>query len=644
MFNRLKSFIKSLSLPIFYQGGFNIFSSSPKINKDYYYGIVLRCIDVIATNVANNEFGLYQDSKGDTLERLEHPAFKLLQRPNQFFTNHDLFYLTMAHILTGGASYWYLPKNLKNEPAEIWPLPPDRILVEKGSSQFIKSYTFLASNGKRVELTTEDVIPIYRPNPFDWWSGVSLLHAARYEADADLSSIIWNANFFKHGAIPSGSLTVDGFLDKEKADIIRDNLKEMYSGKDNAHKIMVLGKGQSYNQISPKQKDMDFVGQRTFSRDEILAIFNVPKSVIGITDDVNRANAEVADYVFAKRNIKPWLGLIFEKLNTFYLPKFKNTDALFFDFEDPTPNDKVQELEEDKAAVNNWETVNEIRAKRNLEPIKGGDVLYYPLTLYPAMTDQDPSNPQPSDKGFEHILLKKGYSKNERVFLIRKKRVLAQYQKALQAKMTQHIKNLAKDIRQGQLEKVYKTKGSEQIITFLKPLLDNWEVLTADILIEFSQPVAKEAIDLSNEVYNIPKVDMSSLIPLLKKRSQDTADSVSNTIYERAREIIAINLENNVLDPQKIVNEIASTLNEEASYRAERIMRTEIAYTFSTSAFEDFKASGFVEQVKWIVGDAPCPICSENDKEIVKLGQNFKTGHSAPPIHPNCECDVVPVF
>lgn len=645
MFKKLQSFIRSLALPIFGSGGFSIFSSQNKVNQDFYYGIILRCVDVISSSVANADFDLLKETDGDVVERNDHPAFKLLQRPNGFFTNHDLFYLTMSHILTSGAAYWYLPRALNGDIAEIWPLPPTRVTVHRGKSNFIEGYTFTNPAGVRVPLTTDEVIPIYRPNPFDMWKGISLLHAARYEADADLSAIMWNAGFFKHGAIPSGTLEVDGFLNKESAEMIRENLKELYTGKDNAHKVMVLGKGQKYNQLSPKPKEMDFVGQRTFSRDEILAIFNVPKSVIGITDDVNRANAEVADYVFAKRNIKVWLGLIFEKLNTFYLPKFKNVDGLYFDYEDPTPEDKVQELEEHKAGVNNWLTINEVRAERGLEPIEGGDVLYMPLTLVPSLQDQNTTNPNmEEEKNYLRRLDKKGVKKNDRVYLLKKRRIISQYQKALDRKMRQNFALLVKDIRRKKIEKLYKTKGSDQILTFLKPLLDNWEGLTAKILIDFGRSVGEEAVKLNDEVYEIPKVNMESLIPMLTARSQETADSVSNSIYDRARQIIARNLEEEVLDPDKIVQDIAEAIEDETDFRSERIMRTEISYSFNKSAVEDFKASGFVEEMRWILGDEACPECKQNGDEVVEVGGVFPSGDSEPPVHPNCECDLIPVI
>jgi hypothetical protein len=47
--------------------------------------------------------------------------------------------------------------------------------------------------------------------------------------------------------------------------------------------------------------------------------------------------------------------------------------------------------------------------------------------------------------------------------------------------------------------------------------------------------------------------------------------------------------------------------------------------------------------VQWY-GIDPCPICADNDGEIVALGDSFPSGDSEPPAHPNCLCTILPVL
>jgi phage portal protein BeeE len=49
---------------------------------------------------------------------------------------------------------------------------------------------------------------------------------------------------------------------------------------NNSHKIAVLDNGLKYNEYKVSQKELDFVESRRFTRDEIFAIFKVPKSIV----------------------------------------------------------------------------------------------------------------------------------------------------------------------------------------------------------------------------------------------------------------------------------------------------------------------------------------------------------------------------
>ena len=60
---------------------------------------------------------------------------------------------------------------------------------------------------------------------------------------------------------------------------------------------------------------------RRLYEDKILAGFRVPKTVIGNAESqTNRATAETADYVFARRTIKPKMERIVQQMNEFLIP------------------------------------------------------------------------------------------------------------------------------------------------------------------------------------------------------------------------------------------------------------------------------------------------------------------------------------
>jgi SPP1 gp7 family putative phage head morphogenesis protein len=79
--------------------------------------------------------------------------------------------------------------------------------------------------------------------------------------------------------------------------------------------------------------------------------------------------------------------------------------------------------------------------------------------------------------------------------------------------------------------------------------------------------------------------------------------------------------------------------------RAETIARTETATADVQGNLIAYKESGVVEGKEWIVGDECCDDCADNeDAGVIPLDDDFPSGDDAPPLHPSCRCDLLPVM
>lgn len=80
--------------------------------------------------------------------------------------------------------------------------------------------------------------------------------------------------------------------------------------------------------------------------------------------------------------------------------------------------------------------------------------------------------------------------------------------------------------------------------------------------------------------------------------------------------------------------------------RAETIARTELAFAHVEGNLDAWKESGVVTSKKSILGSEHDidDVCNDNaEADAVPLDGLFPSGHSGPPYHPNCVCDVIPV-
>ena len=79
--------------------------------------------------------------------------------------------------------------------------------------------------------------------------------------------------------------------------------------------------------------------------------------------------------------------------------------------------------------------------------------------------------------------------------------------------------------------------------------------------------------------------------------------------------------------------------------RAAMIARTETRYADVAGSLSAYKASGVVSGKEWLTADGCCDECGDLDGVVVGLDDDFPgDGSDGPPLHPNCECSVLPVL
>lgn len=612
--------------------------------KEYYYGVVFSCVDAIATAVSATNFELYKKTSKDK-KPIEHDAVKLLDKPNKFQSGVDLLYLISSHIDTCGRAFIYPVKSLNGKVTELVVFDPNRVKIAKDEEANITGFVYRNYKNAEVPFEADELIPIFRPNPFNQLEGISTIEMAKRAIESDINAQDFNSAFFVNGAYPSGVLSTEQALSDQAFQRFKARWREEHEGKANAHKTAILDMGLKYQVVQPSQKDMEFIEGRKLSRDEILSIFRVHKSILGISEDVNRANAESAEYTFAKRVVLPRLELIFEKLNEFYLPLFTDSKDLTLEFSNPVPEDKEFELKRKQTAVNNWLTVNEIRSEEGYEPLDGGDILYLPSNLIPSGEDTDTTNKPTKAKLLEFYPKKQLKASTEDRHLQERHRFLLTQQRDLSKKLLKGFNKFINDIKNSKKE-FGKSKGVNDIAAALIPDTSELKGLIGQLILTFGTEAIKDSIERNADDFKLPKISPDNAIRWLGERADYAADSVTLSLYDRAKEIIAGNLADDVTDLDKIKADIISTFKDEKAYRVERIARTELITAYNKAAVEEYKESGLVEQIKWITAedDRVDEECALNENKTVKIGESFPSGDDQPPIHPNCRCDVIPYF
>ena len=319
-------------------------------------GIVLAIVDSLAGNVADVEWKLYRKPRGKTdaerTEVTEHPALVVLNRPNRFMTRQELFEVSQQHIELVGEAWWVFARDGRVDmPLEIWPVRPDRMAPNEHPLDYIDGYTYTTPDGGKVRLEDNEVLFARRPNPWDAYRGLGTLQSVLMHADSERYTAEWNRNFFLNGAPPGGLIEVEKRLSDPEFDEMSERWADQHRGVANAHRVAILENGAKWKDVLYTAKDMMLVELLALSDEKIRQAWSFPKPMLGTVEDVNRANAEAATYVFAKWHLVRRLNRWKAALDNDFLPLFPASEGLEFDFESPVPEDEAAENAERDSKV-----------------------------------------------------------------------------------------------------------------------------------------------------------------------------------------------------------------------------------------------------------------------------------------------------
>lgn len=324
-------------------------------------GTVFGVVSLLASATAFPEWRLYRKTTDNRvrystadigsdqrIEVIQHQALKILNNPNPFMTRMNLFEISQTYLDLTGEAWWILDyAGGLQFPTSLWPVRPDRMVPVPDPQNFLKGYVYQGPDGEQIPFQLNEVIVNKLPNPLDLYRGQGPIQTVMADVDAGDYAAQYNRNFFYNDATPGGIITVPTELTDEEFDQLTNRWRESNRGVSRAHRVAVLESGQQWVSTAASQKDMAFVELVNNSRDKIREAFRVHKVMVGISDDVNRANAQTGEEVHHSTQTVPRLNRWREVLNFQYLPLFGSTGAgVEFDYVKPQVDNREQSVAE----------------------------------------------------------------------------------------------------------------------------------------------------------------------------------------------------------------------------------------------------------------------------------------------------------
>lgn len=371
---------------------------------------VFAAVKVVAQNIAGVPLAFYRGERtADRMVDLKtNPALQAWKKPNPWMGRRRFWeFVTSIFWLDGEVA---VVKESATDarlgaiepPAELWPLSGKLFeAVYTDQTQNTVAFWKLTVAGKETLYQPHEIVWLRDIDPSDPRRGLGRVQAALSAALQDFNASQWNATFFGQGAIPGGVIESEKGLSADQVGMVRSQFEDRHAGAGKAHRIAVLAGGLKWTQTQVAQRDMDFAGLRTLSRDEILAVLGVPKIMVGIVEDYNRATASSAKAILFENTLLPVMAAWEEEV-TEDVQLWKGCQDVVVGFD----TSGVEALRENLATKVETASklfavgypLNEIneRLEMGMTELEGvGDVSFLPASIMPAELAMEPPDPAP---------------------------------------------------------------------------------------------------------------------------------------------------------------------------------------------------------------------------------------------------------
>jgi HK97 family phage portal protein len=609
-------------------------------------GWLFACVSKIAQNVADTEWSAYKTGSDKELTEQQSQALAVLNHPNPFMSRYELMEITQMYLDLTGKCFWNIAKDKAGRAREIWPISPLDMWVLPDTNNYIKGYMY-RTGVQTIPFDPDEIIFFCMPNPINPYDGIGPAQGARNSLEMDKYSAQHNRNFFYNGATLSGMINVETNVDDDTFERLKEEFRDNHTGVDNAHKLgFIEGSKANFLNLSLSQKDMDFYNLRQMTRDEILGAFGVHKSILGLTDDVSRANAETAEYTFQKHVVKPRLTRIQDKLNNEFVQIFKEDIEL--QFTDPTPENKEFLVDTVKELTDVAITKNEARKILNkllddvdLKPLENGDTIWQNAMLAPLdsgeenegdnlppnnMQDEETQEEQPSKSIKKKIITKavrkkiqKRIEKNNQTRNEEFQKMAEPLTKEFKSVMQNYLKSMQKDIVSKVLEG---NKDPVDLNKWNTELIDKITPLYVKVFKVGGGAVENEFKNIGAYIHKDLNVTFDLRNPKVQKKIQDKVSKITG-VNETTKQHVKDKIEEMYNNDDFTIRDIADELSSDDFPEFDKSRATIIAQTEVLSSLNQATIEGYKQNSELIDGKAWLPTYFHTRDTHLQAGEDY---------------------
>lgn len=342
------------------------------------------CVSVISQTLASVPLPLYRRADNGGREKAsDHPLYAVLHdMANDAQTAFEARELLTASLLIYGNAYARLEWSGRGQVTAMYPLDPGTVGVERLRSGRLR-YRVTDQRGTVTVHTQDEILHLRYRLARDGVMGLSPVQLARETFNLGLTQQETAGKQAAKSFRPEGAVVFPQALGPGAKEGALAALANKIESSSATSGVLVLDGGADWRSFAFSSKDAEFLESRKLTNLDVCRVWNVPPTVVGITDNATYSNTDQESRALVVRCLAPMARRIEQAMNAALLPG-ESRKRLFIehDMAGLMRGDLKARYEAYRIGREwGWLSPDEIRGWENLPKIEGGGEYLSPLNM-----------------------------------------------------------------------------------------------------------------------------------------------------------------------------------------------------------------------------------------------------------------------
>lgn len=336
---------------------------------------VWSAVNFLARSLATLPVAIYEKNAGGRRNLDDHPLRAILNdAPNDEVSSFQWRFEQMIATGTEGRHVSFIERDGAGQVINLWPLETARLTVERRDGRLL--YHYRDGIAPRTYGGSEVIDFGFMPGA-DRLQVRSPIAMNRDTIALAIAITRYGARYFSNGGVPpfaiEGPFDTPGGMARARDDLVRAFQEASDSGRNS----IAIPTGHKIHELGANPEKMQMVEVKRFMVEEIARIYALPPIFLQDLTHGTFSNSEQQDLHLVKHTLSAWVKQWEQEINLKLFGRGPRSTYAEVNMDALMRGDFVSTMEGNARAIMTGQvTPNEVRRRRNLPDLPGGDELY----------------------------------------------------------------------------------------------------------------------------------------------------------------------------------------------------------------------------------------------------------------------------